>query len=174
MQKYLWSQIPGDTVNSTRSTFVVRFLCYSIISLYNQKYFHIYSDFLVFEKLVLNANSIFFHHPPNLFISLLVFFISFQQRQMSYDPTEYVQRARVSKAAPPKPAANPLQFVQMKPCNLYQSAQEHLKRVEEVKKVKEVIKEEPEDWQSVSYLFLSFEKKRNSHCTHAFFLSLSL
>lgn len=87
------------------------------------------------------------------------FFFSFQQRQMSYDPTEYVQRARVSKAAPPKPAANPLQFVQMKPCNLYQSAQEHLKRVEEVKKVKEVIKEEPEDWQSVSNLSSSLSKK---------------
>lgn len=63
-----------------------------------------------------------------------------------------MQRARVTKAAPPKPAANPLQFVQIKPCNLYQSAQEHLKRAEEVKKVKEIVKEEPEDWQSVSFL----------------------
>lgn len=70
---------------------------------------------------------------------------------MSYDPTEYVQRARVTKAAPPKPAANPLQFVQMKPCNLFKSAQEQLKRAEEVKKVKEIVKEEPEDWQSVSH-----------------------
>lgn len=70
---------------------------------------------------------------------------------MSYDAAEYVQRARVTKAAPPKPAANPLQFVQMKPCSLYQSAQEQLKRAEEVKKVKDIIvKEEPEDWQSVS------------------------
>lgn len=75
---------------------------------------------------------------------------------MSYDPTEYVQRARVTKAAPPKPAANPLQFVQIKPCNLYQSAQEQLKRAEQVKKVKEVVKEEPEDWQSVSLIFQTF------------------
>lgn len=75
---------------------------------------------------------------------------------MSYDPTEYVQRARVTKAAPPKPAANPLQFVQIKPCNLYQSAQEQLKRAEQVKKVKEVVKEEPEDWQSVSLIFKLF------------------
>lgn len=74
----------------------------------------------------------------------------FLQKITSYDPTEYVQRARVTKATPPKPAANPLQFVQIKPCNLYQSAQEQLKRAEEVKKVKEIVKEEPEDWQSVS------------------------
>lgn len=71
---------------------------------------------------------------------------------MSYEATEYVQRARVTKAAPPKPAANPLQFVQIKPCNLYQSAQDQLKRAEEVKKVKEIVRpEEPEDWQSVSF-----------------------
>lgn len=43
-----------------------------------------------------------------------------------------------------------MQFVQVKPCNLYQSAQEQLKKVEQIKKVKEVTKEEAEDWQSVS------------------------
>lgn len=85
---------------------------------------------------------------------------------MSYEATEYVQRARVTKAAPPKPAANPLQFVQIKPCNLYQSAQDQLKRAEEVKKVKEIVQpEEPEDWQSVSFfvffpLFTSFSTQR--------------
>lgn len=89
-------------------------------------------------------------YSTNLFV--YCFFI-LSQKQMSYDPTEYVQRARVTKAAPPKPAANPLQFVQIKPCNLYQSAQEQLKRAEQVKKVKEVVKEEPEDWQSVSLIF---------------------
>lgn len=73
-----------------------------------------------------------------------------------------MQRARTTRAAPPKPATNPLQFVQIKPCNLYQSAQAQLKRAEEVKKVKEVKKEEPEDWQSVScfieyiYILLQF------------------
>lgn len=40
--------------------------------------------------------------------------------------------------------------MQIKPCNLYQTAQEQIKRAEEVKKVKEVKKEDPEDWQSVS------------------------
>lgn len=69
---------------------------------------------------------------------------------MSYDHTSYVQRARATRPAPPKPCANPMQFVQIKPCNLYQSAQEQLKRAEEVKKVKEIKKEEPEDWQNVS------------------------
>lgn len=83
---------------------------------------------------------------------------------MSYDPTEYVQRARVTKAAPPKPAANPLQFVQIKPCNLYQSAQEQLKRAEQVKKVKEVVKEEPEDWQSVSLILKLYSFGFRSNC----------
>lgn len=47
-----------------------------------------------------------------------------------------------------------MQFVQLKPCNLYQTAQEQLKRAEEVKKVKEVKKEDPEDWQCVSLFFI--------------------
>ena len=76
--------------------------------------------------------------------------------QTSHDHTAYVQRARVTRAAPPKPAANPLQFIQIKPCNLYQSAQEQLKRAEEVKKVKEIKKEEPEDWQSVSLIYYDY------------------
>lgn len=46
----------------------------------------------------------------------------------SYDPSEYIQKARVTRAAPPKPAYDPLQFVQLKPCNLVKSAQEQLKK----------------------------------------------
>lgn len=50
----------------------------------------------------------------------------------------------------PSPANNPMQFVQIKPSNLYQTAQEQLKKAEEVRKVKEVTrKEDPEDWQNV-------------------------
>lgn len=41
----------------------------------------------------------------------------------------------------------------MKPMKLYQSAQEQAKRLEEVKKTKEVKKEEGEEWQSVSIIF---------------------
>lgn len=87
-----------------------------------------------------------FHCDFDLTLTFLVFFY----KQTSHDPTAYVQRARVTRAAPPKPACNPLQFIQIKPCNLYQSAQEQLKKAEEVKKIKETKKEEPEDWQSVS------------------------
>ena len=70
----------------------------------------------------------------------------------SFDPTEYVQKQRVTKMTPPKPAYNPLQFIQIKPCNLYQSAQDQLRKAEEVKKAKVTKKEEAEDWQGVSAL----------------------
>lgn len=96
-------------------------------------------------------------------IHRLIFFPYILTQQTSHDPTSYVQRARVTRAAPPKPACNPLQFIQIKPCNLYQSAQEQLKRAEEVKKVKEVKKEEPEDWQSVStrlFFFFIFQQSK--------------
>lgn len=69
---------------------------------------------------------------------------------MSYDATEYVQKARVTKVAPPPPAYNPMQFVAIKPVKLYQTAQENTKRTEELKKTKEVKKEDAEEWQSVS------------------------
>lgn len=71
--------------------------------------------------------------------------------QVSVEHTDYIQKERVTRAAPPKPAYNPLQFVAIKPSNLFQSAQEQLKKAEEIRKVKEVNrKEEPEDWQNVS------------------------
>lgn len=48
-----------------------------------------------------------------------------------------------------------MQFVQIKPSNLCQTAQEQLKKAEEVRKVKEVTKkEDPEDWQNVCGLSL--------------------
>uniref|UniRef100_A0A1L8DD94 Putative hipothetical protein n=1 Tax=Nyssomyia neivai TaxID=330878 RepID=A0A1L8DD94_9DIPT len=81
----------------------------------------------------------------------------------SNDPTDYVQRARTTRAAPPKPASNPMQFVKIKPCNLYQSAQEQLKRAEEVKKVKEVRKEDAEDWQCNLDNWKSSRRKRVEH-----------
>lgn len=73
----------------------------------------------------------------------------------SFDPTEYVQKQRVTKTTPPKPAVNPLQFIQIKPCNLYQSAQDQLRKAEEVKKTKVTKKEDAEDWQGVSVTLLS-------------------
>jgi hypothetical protein len=50
----------------------------------------------------------------------------------------------------PKPAANPLQFIKVGPASLYKSAQEQLKKVEEIKKVTKEVRDEAEDWQSVS------------------------
>ncbi|XP_055848413.1 uncharacterized protein CG43427 isoform X1 [Episyrphus balteatus] len=82
---------------------------------------------------------------------------------MSHDPTPYVARARVTRPTPPKPSCNPMQFVQIKPCNLYQSAQQQLKKVEEIKKVKEVLKEEPEDWQNNLDNWKSSRRKRVEH-----------
>lgn len=49
-----------------------------------------------------------------------------------------------------------MQFVAIKPSNLYHTAQEQLKKAEEIKKVQKestARKEEPEDWQNVSISF---------------------
>lgn len=71
------------------------------------------------------------------------------QKKVSVEHTDYVQKARTTRALPPPPAHKPMQFVAVKPCPLYQTAHEQLKKAEEIKKVKEVKKEEPEDWQNV-------------------------
>ncbi|XP_017847516.1 uncharacterized protein CG43427 isoform X4 [Drosophila busckii] len=82
---------------------------------------------------------------------------------ISPDPTSYVTKARVTRPTPPPPSKNPMQFVQIKPCNLYQSAQQQLKKAEEVKKLKEVKKEEPEDWQCNLDNWKSSRRKRVEH-----------
>ncbi|KAH8288350.1 hypothetical protein KR054_001361 [Drosophila jambulina] len=81
----------------------------------------------------------------------------------SPDPTSYVAKARVTRPTPPAPSKNPMQFVQIKPCNLYQTAQEQLKKAEEVKKLKEVKKEEPEEWQNNLDNWKSSRRKRVEH-----------
>ncbi|XP_026850815.1 formin-J isoform X1 [Drosophila persimilis] len=81
----------------------------------------------------------------------------------SPDPTSYVTKARVTKPTPPPPSKNPMQFVQIKPCNLYQTAQQQLKKAEEVKKLKEVQKEEPEEWQNNLDNWKSSRRKRVEH-----------
>lgn len=79
--------------------------------------------------------------------------------QVSVEHTDYIQKERVTRAAPPKPAKNPMQFVAVKPSNLFQTAQEQLKKAEEVRKSKEVVrKEEPEDWQDVRLQLVSTSK----------------
>ena len=69
--------------------------------------------------------------------------------QLSQENMEYIP-TRITKVAAPKPAANPLQFIKVGPASLYKSAQEQLKKVEEIKKVTKEVRDEAEDWQSVS------------------------
>jgi hypothetical protein len=80
-------------------------------------------------------------------------------KQISVEHSDYIQKERITRAAPPKPAYNPMQFVALRPSNLFQSAQEQLKKAEEVRKatVEVTRKEEPEDWQNVS------SKARRAH-----------
>jgi hypothetical protein len=54
-----------------------------------------------------------------------------------------------------------MQFVAIKPSVLSNSAKEQLKKAEEIKtKTKEIArKEEPEDWQDVSFIYLFNRKK---------------
>ena len=61
--------------------------------------------------------------------------------------SEYIP-TRSTKAAP-KVAYNPMQFVKTGPTKLAKTAQEQLKKAEEVKKVRETKKDDAEDWQSV-------------------------
>jgi len=68
--------------------------------------------------------------------------------QVLPDGSEFIP-TRSAKAGAPKPAANPLQFIKVGPCDLYKAAQEQIKKVEEIKKVEKTVKEDSEDWQSV-------------------------
>jgi Domain of unknown function (DUF4757) len=62
-----------------------------------------------------------------------------------FGSTEFIP-TRSSKTAP-KVAYNPMQFVKTGPAKLCLSAQEQLKKAEEIKKVREKKKDDVEDWQ---------------------------
>jgi len=64
-----------------------------------------------------------------------------------FGSSEYIP-TRSTKTAP-KVAYNPMQFVKTGPTKLAQTAQEQLKKAEEVKKIRETKKDDQEDWQSV-------------------------
>ncbi|XP_073987088.1 smallish isoform X2 [Rhodnius prolixus] len=70
---------------------------------------------------------------------------------------------RAAKATSPKVAVNPLQFVKVGPCDLYRSAQEQLKKVEEIKKAKKEQKDDIEDWQSNLDNWKCSRRKRQEH-----------
>ncbi|KAK9498542.1 hypothetical protein O3M35_003151 [Rhynocoris fuscipes] len=70
---------------------------------------------------------------------------------------------RIAKPTSPKVAGNPLQFVKVGPCDLYRSAQEQLKKVEEIKKAKKERKDEIEDWQSNLDNWKCSRRKRQEH-----------
>lgn len=65
-----------------------------------------------------------------------------------FGSSEYIP-TRSSKVSP-KVAYNPMQFVKTGPAKLVNSAHEQLRKAEEVKKIREVRKDDAEDWQSVS------------------------
>lgn len=69
--------------------------------------------------------------------------------QQTHEPP----KLKTTLKTPPKQATNPLQFVKVGPCSLYRTAQEQLQKVQEVKKIKQEVRDDPEDWQSVSLQF---------------------
>lgn len=78
----------------------------------------------------------------------MISFFQTSQENIALIPT------RTSKISTTKPAANPLQFVKVGPCDLSRFAQEQAKKAEEVKKVKPEKRDEAVDWQSVSSYFV--------------------
>jgi len=72
--------------------------------------------------------------------------IVFPSLQLTHEPP----KLKTTLKTPPKQATNPLQFVKVGPCSLYRTAQEQLQKVQEVKKIKQEVRDDPEDWQSVS------------------------
>lgn len=64
-----------------------------------------------------------------------------------FGSSEYIP-TRSSKVSP-RVAYNPMQFVKTGPPKIVNTAYEQLRKAEQVKKVREVRKDEAEDWQSV-------------------------
>lgn len=75
----------------------------------------------------------------------------FALSQLTHEPP----KLKTTLKTPPKQATNPLQFVKVGPCSLYRTAQEQLQKVQEVKKIKQEVRDDPEDWQSVGESFTS-------------------
>ncbi|XP_063981559.1 trichohyalin isoform X2 [Diachasmimorpha longicaudata] len=80
-------------------------------------------------------------------------------RMMAHEPP----KLKTTLKTPPKQATNPLQFVKVGPCSLYRTAQEQLQKVQEVKKVKQEVRDDPEDWQSNLDNWKTSRRKRQEH-----------
>ncbi|XP_032664814.1 platelet binding protein GspB isoform X3 [Odontomachus brunneus] len=79
--------------------------------------------------------------------------------QLTHEPP----KLKTTLKTPPKQATNPLQFVKVGPCSLYRTAQEQLQKVQEVKKIKQEVRDDPEDWQSNLDNWKSSRRKRQEH-----------
>ncbi|OAD52450.1 hypothetical protein WN48_01432, partial [Eufriesea mexicana] len=79
--------------------------------------------------------------------------------QITHEPP----KLKTTLKTPPKQATNPLQFVKVGPCSLYRTAQEQLQKVQEVKKIKQEVRDDPEDWQSNLDNWKSSRRKRQEH-----------
>jgi len=84
--------------------------------------------------------------------------------QLTHEPP----KLKTTLKTPPKQATNPLQFVKVGPCSLYRTAQEQLQKVQEVKKIKQEVRDDPEDWQSVRYQRYLFLDKREKNISIRF------
>ena len=60
-----------------------------------------------------------------------------------------------TKGASPKVAYNPMQFVKTAPPKLVTTAQEQLKKADQIKQIRETNKDEAEEWQAVRIIHLS-------------------
>ncbi|XP_070169217.1 uncharacterized protein Smash isoform X5 [Polyergus mexicanus] len=81
------------------------------------------------------------------------------ERMQTHEPP----KLKTTLKTPPKQATNPLQFVKVGPCSLYRTAQEQLQKVQEVKKIKQEVRDDPEDWQSNLDNWKSSRRKRQEH-----------
>ncbi|XP_026667197.1 calponin homology domain-containing protein DDB_G0272472 isoform X2 [Ceratina calcarata] len=81
------------------------------------------------------------------------------ERMIAHEPP----KLKTTLKTPPKQATNPLQFVKVGPCSLYRTAQEQLQKVQEVKKIKQEVRDDPEDWQSNLDNWKSSRRKRQEH-----------
>uniref|UniRef100_A0A182JFG5 Uncharacterized protein n=1 Tax=Anopheles atroparvus TaxID=41427 RepID=A0A182JFG5_ANOAO len=78
---------------------------------------------------------------------------------------EFIKKSRVTRADPPKPAYDPLQFVQIKPAKLYdlnKAKPSTERKVVEVKTPREVV-EDAEEWQCNLDNWKSSRRKRVEH-----------